>query len=106
MWKSWGDKYKIISYDETKRPRKIRNVRFPIVGLAFLYMLSLGSITIHIKPEAAFYYYIPSLIGACAALGCLVLFYLKWKKNDRECDLLLPFAAILFIFMFYIALPE
>lgn len=103
MWKSWGDKYEIISYDEKKRPRKIKKVGIYIVLLVILYVLSLGSIAIHIKPETSFYYYIPFIIGLCSISVCLSLFYLKWKKNDGECDLALLLAAAIFIFMSYIS---
>lgn len=106
MWKSWGDKYEIISYKEEKRPRKIKKVGIYIATSAILYILSLGLITIHIKPADPFYYYIPSSIAFLSVIMGVGLFILKWKKNNHECDLALILSVALFACMAYIALPS
>lgn len=106
MWKSWGDNFEISRYNEEKRPRKLKRVGIYILISFVLYGLSWGSITIHLKPEASFYYYFPSIIALCSVALSWGLFYLKWKKNDGECDLALIFVSFVFGFMAYIALPS
>lgn len=100
MWKSWGDKYEIIPYDAEKRPRKLKKVKYIVAILPFVCLLPLLIIQ-----RPVFNLYISSLLALLSAIVCLVLFLLKWIKNDKECDFSLMTMFVLFVFWTYALSP-
>lgn len=105
MWKSWGDKFEIRSYDPLKRPRKVKNVNRYILILAIVCLLSMILVDVVIKPDGCFYAYIPTIAAACSVVVCVGLFLLKWWRNDEEYDLALILVSLVFVWMAYIAYP-
>ncbi|MBS6652107.1 hypothetical protein [Alistipes putredinis] len=105
MWTSWGDKYEIIPYDKQKRPRKISNVRFIALVVIIVYYVAGRLIFLDLAPEETIYYWIPFAVALLATIAFLILFFLKWKRNDKECDLSLLAGAALLILAAYIISP-
>jgi len=95
MWRSLGDKYDIVPHNNKERPRQFKSNVIIIIILVILY-LSGSLIFIHIRPEASFYYYIPSVLGCLAFVTGSVLLFLKWKRNNKELDISLLIATIIF----------
>lgn len=106
MWKSWGDKFDILPHDEKERPRKtLKNVRVYIAIIIIINFVAGSLIFVRIRPEGSFYYHIPSIISLAGVITCLILFFVKWFKNNKECDLALLLASVIFAFMSYIVSP-
>jgi cytochrome bd-type quinol oxidase subunit 2 len=101
MWQSWGDNYEIVRYDKNKRPRKIKGVYFVVIGLLILMIP-----TAFIENKAGIWQYVPTIIVALEGVVCLVMFALKWFKNDHEYDALLLFVAIVFFIAAYLMYPK
>jgi uncharacterized membrane-anchored protein len=105
MWKSWGDRYEIVPYDKERRPRNFKySYIVVIILLVITFCVNTFSFS-HILPQTTFGKFIPAVVTLFSAIAFLVLFLIKWKKNDRECDLALIFAAVLLFVVAYIASP-
>lgn len=104
MWKSFGDKYEIIPHNEEKHPRKIKGInRF--VPILFLVCFVVASQIFRDPDRPWFFVCALAIMLLFAIVVCPVLFFLKWKYNNKECDFDLIGLAVIFALAAYLSYP-
>lgn len=85
MWYSLGDKYEIV---KEKKQRKFNSTIPSLIVLCCLFVAN-SWIFEKSLPSSAFYNSIPIIVAIAAMTASLVMLIIKYKKNNKELDLLL-----------------
>ena len=105
MWISWGDDFGTVLQDRQTRTRKTKYMRYVLMAVVFGLVLPSNFVRMFFRHEGGLWPYVPAAMILLAAVICFVLFWVKWAKNDRECDLALILATLLFAFCAYYISP-
>jgi len=101
--KTFGDKYDIIRHDDAEYPRKIKSNTIVIVLIIATFLVN--TFSDRLLPDTKFSTYFPFGLSLASALACLVLYWLKWRKNNKEQDVILFVAIVLFLLGSYLFYP-
>ena len=103
MWNSIGDKYDVSRHDDQKRPRKFKSN--PIILILLLLCFVVSTFRFYALTDGTWIgRYLPIIVYCISAVLCAVMLLLKWKRNEKEFDILLFVSFLCFLLFVYLFL--